>query len=744
MNSSKSLNDTLQHMQNGDVHLAEINLKEILSKYPDNPDALSLLGIILIHQKNFKKGKDLIKLSLLINPSQPQAILNLGLAFYQENKFDEAIKFFDQAIQHQSNYLEAYYCKALSFQKKDMFEEAIECFTDACNINPEHFDSIFNLGHLYFDLKKFQEAVKIFEKALDIDPENIEVLNMLAHSLNQIHDYDRAVIIFNKSLKIISPQEDAMVGLGYAYQQKSDFYKSLEIYSYVLSLNSEHILALNNRANIFYSLEHYPEAIKDLDLLIAIQPEFPNAYTTYGNILTKLEKFDEALKKFELALKIDKNYSEAFQNRGMMFFAQKKYDNAISDFNAAIKNKPDYFDAYNSRGVCFKAIKNFDSALYDFKKAIELNNRDAEIFSNLAELYYAMGISDESFAMHKKALTLDSQNPIVNYNFSIHLLTLKYFNEAWVHYEYRVYINSFKKTFASHSSELKKLFKYYQGPFQKGTLVILDEQGIGDSIIYSSLLHDVQKVHNKIIVFVHKKLINLFKRSFKGINFISTASIVAKEEYIKQLHNQSFDYFTFYGSLGNFFRRSLEDFKTQPIKFLKSDPIEMNSLFALLHKEDKKLCGLSWKSKSEFFGADKSIHLKDLINIIKIRELIFVNLQYGEVEEEIKFINSEFGVNIDLVGKIDKYNNVDGLASLIDACDFIVTTSNVTAHIAGALGKDTYLLVPFATGKIWYWHEHDDKSIWYPSVKIFRQNKDGSWNDAITSIAQELKGVVGE
>ena len=69
-----------------------------------------------------------------------------------------------------------------------------------------------------------------------------------------------------------------------------------------------------------------------------------------------------------------------------------------------------------------------------------------------------------------------------------------------------------------------------------------------------------------------------------------------------------------------------------------------------------------------------------------------------------------------------------------------MTTSNVTAHIAGGLGKDTYLLVPFLAGRIWYWHEQDDKSIWYPSVRIFRQNKDGSWVDAITSIAKQLKG----
>ena len=92
----------------------------------------------------------------------------------------------------------------------------------------------------------------------------------------------------------------------------------------------------------------------------------------------------------------------------------------------------------------------------------------------------------------------------------------------------------------------------------------------------------------------------------------------------------------------------------------------------------------------------------------------------------------------------DKYNNIDELVSLIDACDYIVTTSNVTAHIAGGLGKNVYLLVPFASGKLWYWHENDDQSIWYPSVKIFRQNKDGSWNNAITSVAKELKGIVNE
>ena len=744
MDLNQLLNDSLRNMQNGEVHHAEINLKKILSKHPDNPDALSLLGILLIHQKKFKKGKDLIQSSLHIIPNQPQAILNLGLAFYQENNFDKAIEFFDQAIKYQPKYAEPYYCKALSFKNKGMPEEAILSFTDALNINPEYFDSIFNLGYLYFDLKKYNEAATTFERALKIDSENVEVLNMLANSLNEIRHYDQAIIFFEKSLKIKYLQDDAMTGLGYAYMQKGNFEESLKIYSNVLNLNPKNILALNNRANVYYCLKDFSSAINDLNQLIAISPDFANAYATYGNILTKLEKFDEALQKFELAFKYDKNYSEAFQNRGMMFFTQKKYDDAIVDFNAAININPNFSEAYNSRGVCYRAIKKFDLSLQDYKKAIELKPNDSEFYSNLAELYDNMDMADKSLGMHKKAIQIDNKNPIANYNFSIYLLSHKKFNEGWPLYEYREFIDAFKGDLLSHATKLENKFSLYKGQLNKGTLLIINEQGIGDQILYLSLMHDIQKTNNKIIVFANNKLINLFQRSFENVKFISMDNIDTKQKWFEQLGKLTFDFFIFLGSLGNYFRNSVDDFKRQPLKFLKSDLIEVKTLMNLLHKKDKKICGLSWKSKSEGTGDDKSIYLKNLIDIIRIPELNFVNLQYGKVEEEIEFINTEMGVNIDLVNTIDKYNNIDGLASLIDACDYVVTTSNVTAHIAGGLGKDTYLLVPFSTGKIWYWHEHDDISIWYPSVKIFRQNKDGSWNDAITSIAKELRGTVNE
>lgn len=740
MNLKQSLNESVKHMQNGDVHLAEINFKKILKEHPDNPDALSLLGILYIHQKKFKKGKDLIKSSLLVIPNQPQAIFNLGLAFHQENQFDEAIKYFEQAIQYQPKYADAYYFRALSFKNKGMFESAIENFINSININPEHYDSIFNLGSLYLDLKKYNEAARTLERAMRIDPGNIEVLNMIGISLNGLRDFERAIIIFNNSLKIKYPQDDAMMGLGFAYLQTRKFDLSLKIYTEMLNFNPKNIYALNNRANAFHFLDDCSAAINDLDQLIAIKQDFPEAFATYGNVLTKLKKFDEAKEKFELAFKYKENYSGAYQNRGMMFFYQKKYDNAIADFSSAIILDPNFLEAYNGRGASFRAMRNFDSALKDFKKIVELNPDDADSYPNLIELYSVMDMSEESENIYKKAIAIDNKNINANYNFSFILLSKKQFDKGWLLYEYRYFADQIRYDFSSRITELKNKFNIYQGQLNKGTLIIISEQGIGDQVLFLSLMHEVQKVNKKIIVFANSKLINLFQRSFGNVNFILNDSLVTNQEWFDELDKHSFDFFVFTGSLGKFFRNSLDDFIRQPLRFLKSDPLEVKSLMNLLGKKDKKLCGLSWKSSSELTGIDKSISLKSLIDILKIPELDFVNLQYGDVEEEIKFISSEIGVNIDLVSDIDKYNNIDSLTSLIDVCVYVVTTSNVTAHIAGGLGKDTYLLVPFLAGRIWYWHDQDDKSIWYPSVKIFRQNKDGSWVDAITSIAKQLKG----
>ena len=134
----------------------------------------------------------------------------------------------------------------------------------------------------------------------------------------------------------------------------------------------------------------------------------------------------------------------------------------------------------------------------------------------------------------------------------------------------------------------------------------------------------------------------------------------------------------------------------------------------------------------------KSINLDEYIPLLKLPNIDFVNLQYGDTQDEINQIEKKYKIKIHNIDELDKFHDLDGLFSLVDLCDFVITSSNVTAHIAGALGKKTFLIIPNLYGAAWYWHD-DDFVGWYPSVRIFRQSAQGCWNEPIRNMCEEIK-----
>jgi ADP-heptose:LPS heptosyltransferase len=111
--------------------------------------------------------------------------------------------------------------------------------------------------------------------------------------------------------------------------------------------------------------------------------------------------------------------------------------------------------------------------------------------------------------------------------------------------------------------------------------------------------------------------------------------------------------------------------------------------------------------------------------------------------EQLNSIFEEYKIDIQSLNEIDNYNDIDGLAALISACDYVVTTSNVTAHIAGAINKKTFLLLPSGIARIWYWGALSEHSLWYPSIEIIRRSISDSWEDSIQKLSNKLKLLYG-
>ena len=188
------------------------------------------------------------------------------------------------------------------------------------------------------------------------------------------------------------------------------------------------------------------------------------------------------------------------------------------------------------------------------------------------------------------------------------------------------------------------------------------------------------------------------------------------------------------GSLGIYFQKDI-----QKNTFKNKVDYKTNHL-SLPEKLMKLRVGLSWKSKNNLIGDKKSIDLIQLKNLFSFHDIEFVNLQYSNEEEEITILENLLGKKIFLHHNNDNYNNISGVAEIIDSCDLVVTVSNTNAHIAGKLGVKTFLLLPHSDGKLWYWGTQNDKDIlWYPSITPFRQADKSNWSSCIDDVINEIK-----
>jgi hypothetical protein len=190
--------------------------------------------------------------------------------------------------------------------------------------------------------------------------------------------------------------------------------------------------------------------------------------------------------------------------------------------------------------------------------------------------------------------------------------------------------------------------------------------------------------------------------------------------------------------LGAWLRLNRESFSPHD-GYLRADAARVARFRNLLKiKDNERLIGLSWRSQNRDIGRHKSIGLGQLLDALPSKGLRFVNLQYGAVDEEIAALRTATNHAVEIIPDLDCFGDIDGLAALVKVCDAVVTVSNVTAHLAGALGQRVGLLCPLGPGRPWYWFATGQDSPWYPSMRIFRQTPGASWEQACAGCAAWL------
>jgi ADP-heptose:LPS heptosyltransferase len=374
-------------------------------------------------------------------------------------------------------------------------------------------------------------------------------------------------------------------------------------------------------------------------------------------------------------------------------------------------------------GLTLQSQGALEVALKSYKKAIKIDPNLTEAHYNMGNVQTEIGDLDAAIDSYEKALKINPGHSQALFNRSLVHLHQNNFVEGWGLYELRWAAND---AVPPRLNTNKPMWK----PLESGRVLLWAEQGVGDEIMFASTIPQLYAKSDKLIIQIDDRLIPLFKRSFpEDIIYYSNKDKVPESEY---------DFHIPMGSTPKYFRTNLDSFKQAENGYLKSDAARSAKLRKKLAINDcDYLVGISWRGGNDSNRLAKSMQLSQIVNALPNKKVKIINLQYGDTDHERQELETVNGIIIHNVSEVDKFNDIDGLASLIDACDQVVSISTAAVHLAGALGKKTIVFLPFSCD--WRWGRNGSDSYWYSSVRLLRQEKISDWSDPLAKLHLEFE-----
>jgi tetratricopeptide (TPR) repeat protein len=550
-----------------------------------------------------------------------------------------------------------------------------------------------------------------------------------AHTANERGDFKEAEQLCKKALKIDKTIPEAWYNLGLALRGLHHKKEAIRAQREALKLTKDSADAQNSIGLELLELGEYKDAETALRRALRIDSNHASAYSNLGKLFTAQKKHAEALASTESAYQLLPDHPKILINLGASLNAINKHKDAETFLRKAIMLNPSLSDAFNNLANSLSGQNRHEEAIEAARKSIDIRSDSLASMIALSSSLESLGNTSEAEKVIRSALEIDGEDPEANNNVAHLLFGQARFAEGWSHYEYR-----FKTTKEVTVNSLPNIPTWEGNLIGNTRLAVHAEQGIGDEVLYAAFLQKLNeyKIDQPITVTADKRLISIYERSFPHLRFLDRTETLNPEEFSAQIP---------LASLGKFFLSDKDDFAKTKHPYLEVDESRVNALRRKISSDSKTLCGLSWSSKNKAIGQPKSLGLDQLAPILTLPNLQFVNLQYGDVREQIEAIEIKLGIKILQIDEIDNTNDIDGLLSLISACDFVVTTSNVTTHLAGAINKETFQLSPKGNGKFWYWKNQDEQghSLWYPSVKILEQEEIADWTAPIARLKNILE-----
>jgi hypothetical protein len=365
-------------------------------------------------------------------------------------------------------------------------------------------------------------------------------------------------------------------------------------------------------------------------------------------------------------------------------------------------------------GIAQRNIGELESAISYFLAAESVDPLNPTWRIHTANAMVENGDLEGAIQRLENVLAEDPANPQAHWQLAYALLLQGRFAEAWPHFAWRWRCPGFP------SQRLPTLQPAWDGTSRCQRLLLWSEQGLGDQVMLAGLVPQarvwVESLGADVELLVDGRLVGLLQRAWPDLPIHPWGSDPRSVNWDQHLP---------LGDLCQHLRPTADRFGSHQPPWLIADPSRVAAIAAELPRTAPLRYGLSWRSESNMMGRRKSLPLKMLASAVAQPGVQLICLQYGDVEDELMELRKASGIVVDRVANLDLRLDIEGLVALIQSCDCVITISNATAHVCGAMGKVTCLLlhhVPY-----WPWQLTGKASLWYPNLRLFRQRQAGAW-----------------
>ncbi len=640
-------------------------------------------------------------------------LLQEGVSLHRRGAVAEAAARYSEVLRRDPANADAHYYLGMLACQQQLFAEGAEHARQALANDPRHARAHVLLGRALSALGRNAEALACFDRAIASAPDlapahshRADVLSDMGRTAEAVESYDRALALTPDAVEDWFNRGVALAALGRHQEALASFDRAIALHP---GAAQPHL----HRAKALSELRRQEAALQAVDSALAVERDLPDAWLGRGNILHGLKRSDDALAAYDRASTLKPDLAAAWLGRGNVLCERRQFADALSAYDRALAIEPDLAGAWLGRGNVFRELRRYDDALTAYDKALAFNSDFADAWYGRGNILFTMRRDLEALSCFDRAISLNKDFAEAYYANSLAKLVSGDYGEGWQQYEWRW---RSRLTDASRRSFDQPLW-LGDRDLANQTILIHAEQGFGDTIQFCRYLKLFDRQKCRIVFEVAAALLPLLRERREGIQIIARGDPLP-----------DFDLHCPLMSLPLAFKTGLQTVPAE-VPYLFVSEGKRKQWRDRLGARNRPRIGLAWSGNPQP-DPGRSIRFGNL------SPLLLDEVEWHALQKEVREEDRPHLGHARVADHSRQLADFSDTAALIAEMDLVISIDTAAAHLAGALGKEVWIMLPAHADFRWLRERQDCP--WYPTARLFRQAEADAWGQVVNELAKQL------